>query len=189
MRKACISRIWHASAVQGLSDAFDALGLAVPGAAHRGPARPGRHRSVAVGGPAVARAEAARPAGHRSPRSSHPCMRSRRRRISVGSRSTSPSSLFARCHARMRSFKIRDDVIYPICTPELAAKLQSPRGPRLLPAPALGHGLGERLGMLAVRRRRDRHHPANNGPAFSLYSLAVQAALEGAGILMAHEAR
>lgn len=29
---------------------------------------------------------------------------------------------------------------------------------------------------------------AGEGPAFSLYSLAIQAALDGAGVLMAHEA-
>lgn len=84
------------------------------------------------------------------------------------------------------SFKVGDDVIFPICTPEIAATLRSPadlaRHP-LLWDTSWVDDWGRWLSAARVTGV-----PINEGPAFSLYSLAVQAALEGAGILMAHEA-
>lgn len=85
-----------------------------------------------------------------------------------------------------RSFKICDDVIFPICTPRIAATLRSPedlaRHPLLWDTSWVDDW--ERwlsaAGVTGIS--------VNKGPAFSLYSLALQAALEDGGILMAHEA-
>jgi LysR family transcriptional regulator, glycine cleavage system transcriptional activator len=85
-----------------------------------------------------------------------------------------------------QSSKVCDDVIFPVCTPEIAAVLRSPEDLAFHPllwdtgwAGDWGRWLSA-AGVTGI--------PVNKGPAFSLYSLAVRAALEGAGILMAHEA-
>ncbi len=86
----------------------------------------------------------------------------------------------------VRSFKICDDVIFPTCTPEIAATLRSPED--LASHPLLWDtGWVDDWGCW-LSAAGVSGIAVNQGPAFSLYSLAVQAALEGAGILMAHEA-
>ena len=85
-----------------------------------------------------------------------------------------------------RAIKLCDDLIFPVCTPDIAATLRSPAD--LAAHPLLWDtswvGDWERwlsdAGVTGV--------PPNEGPAFSLYSLAVQAAIDGAGVLIAHEA-
>lgn len=77
-------------------------------------------------------------------------------------------------------------MIFPICTPRIAAALRSPADLAhhlLLWDTSWAGDWGRWLSTAGVTGIT-----VNEGPAFSLYSLAVQAALEGAGILMAHEA-
>lgn len=84
------------------------------------------------------------------------------------------------------AFTICEDVIFPACTPAIAAGLQVPADLAAWPLlrdtawaddwPCWLAAAG--IGGIATR----------SGPAFSLYSLAVEAALEGTGLLMAHEA-
>jgi LysR family transcriptional regulator, glycine cleavage system transcriptional activator len=85
-----------------------------------------------------------------------------------------------------RSFKLCDDRIFPVCTPKIAATLNAPaelaRHP-LLRDTSWADDWDRWLGAAGATGV-----PSHDGPAFSLYSLAVQAALDGAGILMAHEA-
>ena len=85
-----------------------------------------------------------------------------------------------------RSFKVCDDEIFPICTPAIAATLRSPEDLALHPLLWDTSWAGDWGCWLSAAGVAGC--PVNTGPAFSLYSLAVQAALEGAGILMAHEA-
>lgn len=85
-----------------------------------------------------------------------------------------------------RLLKIRDDVIFPVCTPGIAATLRSPGD--LASHPLLWDTSWADDWRCWLSAAGVDGIPADEGPAFSLYSLAVQAALEGAGILMAHEA-
>lgn len=85
-----------------------------------------------------------------------------------------------------KSFKIADDVIFPVCTPEIAGALRSPRDLAAYPLLRDTSWAGDWGRWLSAAGATGV--PADEGPAFSLYSLAVQAAVEGAGILMAHEA-
>jgi LysR family glycine cleavage system transcriptional activator len=85
-----------------------------------------------------------------------------------------------------RMVPIGDDVIFPVCTPEVARSLASPAD--LAKAPLLRdtRWTGDWdcwLSAAAVQGVR-----TDGGPAFSLYSMAVQAALDGAGVLMGHAA-
>ena len=85
-----------------------------------------------------------------------------------------------------RPFKVCDDVIFPVCTPAMAATLHSPEDLAACPLLWDTSWAGDWGCWLAAAGVTGC--PVNTGPAFSLYSLAVQAALEGAGVLMAHEA-
>ena len=86
----------------------------------------------------------------------------------------------------VRAFTICEDVIFPVCTLAIAAELHVPADLAAWPLlrdtawaddwPCWLAAAG--IGGIATR----------SGPAFSLYSLAVEAALEGAGLLMGHEA-
>ena len=84
-----------------------------------------------------------------------------------------------------RSFKLCDDRIFPACAPKIAVTLNAPADLAAHPllrdtswADDWDHWLSA-AGVTGV--------PIHDGPAFSLYGLAVQAAVDGAGILMAHE--
>ena len=85
-----------------------------------------------------------------------------------------------------RSFKLCDDLIFPVCTPEIASTLRKPSD---LASQLLlwdTSWVSDWACWLSAAEVTDI--PINEGPAFSLYSLAVQAARDGAGVLMAHEA-
>lgn len=86
----------------------------------------------------------------------------------------------------VQSFKICDDLIFPVCTPGIAATLRSPEDLACHPLLWDTSWAGDWACWLSAAGIPGID--VKQGPAFSLYSLAVQAALEGAGILMAHEA-
>jgi LysR family glycine cleavage system transcriptional activator len=88
--------------------------------------------------------------------------------------------------AGCRMVTICDDVIFPVCTPELARTLTSPAdlaGTPLLRDTSWTSDWDCWLSAAAVPGV-----PAHRGQAFSLYSIALQAALDGTGVLMAHAA-
>ncbi len=79
-----------------------------------------------------------------------------------------------------------DDVIFPICTREIARTLASPSDLAARPLLQDTSWTGDWDCWLFAASSRD--FPTDVGPAFSLYSMAVQAALDGAGVLMGHAA-
>ena len=85
-----------------------------------------------------------------------------------------------------RSFKICDDLIFPVCTPEIGATLRSPAD--LAAHPLLWDTSWVDDWACWLAGAGVTGLSPNAGPAFSLYSLAVQAALDGAGVLIAHRA-
>jgi LysR family glycine cleavage system transcriptional activator len=84
-----------------------------------------------------------------------------------------------------QSFKLGEDRIFPACAPKLSAALRSPADLASHPLIWDTAWAGDWTRWLTAAGVADL--AVKNGPAFSLYSLAVQAALDGAGILMAHE--
>ncbi|MFD1987995.1 LysR family transcriptional regulator [Mesorhizobium newzealandense] len=84
-----------------------------------------------------------------------------------------------------RSFKLCDDVIFPVCTPALAEQLKTPTD------------LASQLLLWDTTWTGDwnlwfdsvgvKGPSIDAGSEFSLYSLALQAATDGAGVLMGHE--
>jgi LysR family glycine cleavage system transcriptional activator len=84
------------------------------------------------------------------------------------------------------SHKLANDVIFPVCSAEIARTLRSPND---LAEHSLLHDTSWTTDWrcwLSAAGGADLS--VENGLAFSLYGLAVQAAIDGAGILMAHEA-
>jgi LysR family glycine cleavage system transcriptional activator len=79
-----------------------------------------------------------------------------------------------------------DDVIFPVCTPDVARKLASPADLATTPLLRDTTWSGDWDGWLSAASVQGLR--TDQGPAFSLYSMAVQAALDGAGVLMAHDA-
>ena len=95
------------------------------------------------------------------------------------------SIFFDEAHGRTRAVELCQDVIYPVCAPDVAARLKTPAdlvGETFLHDASWhddwGHWLGAALGGMPMDSR---------GPVFSLYSLAVEEARNGAGILIGHE--
>ena len=78
------------------------------------------------------------------------------------------------------------DRMYPVCSPQISSRLKSPadlsRFPRL--SDATWSDDWNRWASAAGIANL----PASGGQVFSLYSLAVQAAIEGAGVLIGHDA-
>lgn len=78
------------------------------------------------------------------------------------------------------------DVLYPVCTPALAARLRGPAD--LADVPCLTDSAWARdwadWAALALPGRPF----VPRGPVFSLYALALREALSGAGVLLGHEA-
>lgn len=87
---------------------------------------------------------------------------------------------------RCRIVWICDDRIFPACTPELAKQLATPADLASLPLLRDTSWTEDWDRWLSAASLQGV--PTNEGPAFSLYSMAVQAALDGAGVLMAHAA-
>lgn len=81
---------------------------------------------------------------------------------------------------------IVDDLIFPVCTPDLAAQLTKPADLAALPCLRDSTWSGD-WGVWMSQAMPD-NKPRLRGPRFSLYALAVQEALNGAGVLMAHGA-
>jgi LysR family glycine cleavage system transcriptional activator len=85
-----------------------------------------------------------------------------------------------------RVVRVCEDVIFPACAPRLAGMLASPADLAATPLLRDTTWTGDWACWLSAASARGV--PVDAGPAFSLYSMAVQAALDGAGVLMAHEA-
>jgi LysR family glycine cleavage system transcriptional activator len=85
-----------------------------------------------------------------------------------------------------RAIRLRDDVIFPACTPALARTLAAPAD--LAAVPLLRDTTWTEDWPCWLSAASVRDVPREDGPAFSLYSMAVQAALDGTGVLMAHAA-
>lgn len=88
--------------------------------------------------------------------------------------------------AGSQATKLSDDVIFPVCTPAIAEILRSPAD--LTTLPLLWDTSWRTDWALWLAAAGAKHVSTDGGLAFSLYSLALQAALEGAGVLMGHEA-
>ncbi|MGV6811799.1 MAG: LysR family transcriptional regulator [Brevirhabdus sp.] len=81
---------------------------------------------------------------------------------------------------------IADDEIFPVCTPALATKIATPDDLACVPC-LVDSTWSQDWSVWAKSAGLARpFHP--RGPVFSLYALAVDEALGGAGVLMAHKA-
>jgi len=85
-----------------------------------------------------------------------------------------------------RMIPICEDVIFPVCTPDIARRLTTHADLARLPLLRDTSWSGDWACWLAAASLAGIATEA--GPAFSLYSMAVQAALDGAGVLMGHRA-
>ncbi len=84
---------------------------------------------------------------------------------------------------------IREDLIFPVCSPALLKGDGPLRRPADLAGQVLLHDASWRSDWpLWLDRAGARTVDGAAGPRFSLYSLAQEAAVEGAGVLMGHEA-
>lgn len=79
-----------------------------------------------------------------------------------------------------------DDVIFPVCAPALAATLREPRD--LVSATCLTDATWSDDWAAWMKKAAPGLAFAPRGPLFSLYALAVTEAINGAGVLMGHEA-
>jgi LysR family glycine cleavage system transcriptional activator len=79
-----------------------------------------------------------------------------------------------------------DDLIFPACAPWIAEGLASPADLAAVPLLRDTTWTGDWACWLEAASAEGLS--ADGGPAFSLYSMAVQAALDGTGVLMAHKA-
>jgi len=80
---------------------------------------------------------------------------------------------------------LAEDVIFPVCAPALAERLESPLD--LLNVPCLYDTSWEEDWEHWLCQAALPHHIAPRGPVYSLYALAVEEALNGAGVLIGHE--
>lgn len=85
-----------------------------------------------------------------------------------------------------RAFKLCDDVIFPVCAPALARQLKTPAdlSSQLLLWDTTWTGDWS----LWFEAAGLKGPSIESGSEFSLYSMALQAAVDGAGVLMGHEA-
>ena len=90
-------------------------------------------------------------------------------------------SLFYDCDAKGA---LARDVIFPVCSPAMAAKLKSPED--LLRVSCLSDSTWVDDWTIWSRAAGSDFTP--HGPVFSLYTLAVEETVNGAGVLMGHEA-
>jgi LysR family glycine cleavage system transcriptional activator len=79
-----------------------------------------------------------------------------------------------------------DDIIFPVCAPSLAVSLREPRD--LLSVTCLTDATWADDWTTWLRKAEPALRFAPRGPLFSLYALAVTEAINGAGVLMGHEA-
>lgn len=80
---------------------------------------------------------------------------------------------------------LKSDVIYPVCTPEIAKRLNSPVD--LLNETWLYDALWADDWSLWLNQAGLSQISPQNGPQFSLYSIAIEEAKNGAGVLIGHE--
>lgn len=172
-----------AEAMPGFAAAFDAMGAAVHGL--RGAAR---HRTLHIAAlPSVAQLWL-------SPRL--PAVRAAlpELRISVSAIEAPPNlardlfdlSLFIRPPTGARGERVlAQDMILPVCAPEIAARLRSPAD---LAAETLLHDAlwPEDWALWARVMMPDLRLPTD-GPRYSLYAIALEEARHGAGVLMGHQ--
>ena len=81
---------------------------------------------------------------------------------------------------------IAPDVIFPVCSPSLAAKLQRPED--LAGVTCLTDASWAQDWKIWADAAMPGQNFTPRGPVFSLYALAVEEAAGGAGVLMAHQA-
>lgn len=82
--------------------------------------------------------------------------------------------------------EVETDIIFPVCSPDLAERLSHPKD--LEDVPCLSDSTWDRdwAHWLAAEGLSGQVTP--RGPVYSLYALAVEEALNGAGVLMGHAA-
>ncbi|TIN51812.1 MAG: LysR family transcriptional regulator, partial [Mesorhizobium sp.] len=171
------------SALPSFSTAFDALGLAVQELRISAP-RP----QVSVAAlPSIAQLWLA----PRLPalRAAHPALRP-----SIHALEEPPDfrrepfdlAIFLTRSGAGRSFKLCDDVIFPVCAPALARQLKTPA--ELSSQLLLWDTTWTEDWSLWFEVAGVKGPSIETGSEFSLYSMAVQAAVDGAGVLMGHEA-
>ena len=81
--------------------------------------------------------------------------------------------------------EIGRDVIFPVCAPSLLPRLKSPLD--LMTVPCLHDSTWSDDWLIWLDEALPGERLDTRGPAFSLYSLAVEEARNGAGILIGHE--
>lgn len=79
---------------------------------------------------------------------------------------------------------LHEEELYPVCAPELAARLKDPAGLRDVPCLHDSNWFDDWDHWIAAALPGNRFKA--KGPSFSLYSLAVEEARRGAGILLGH---
>ncbi len=80
---------------------------------------------------------------------------------------------------------IKADAIYPVCAPEIAERITTPTD--LLHETWLYDALWENDWKLWLGQTGHKEIPPQSGSSFSLYSIAIEEAKNGAGILIGHE--
>jgi len=85
-----------------------------------------------------------------------------------------------------RSDWLADDAVFPVCAPSLASRLNSPQDLTTVPC-LIDTSWSEDWAEWARLVMPDVSF-APRGPVFSLYALAIEETINGAGILMGHEA-
>ncbi|WP_149140349.1 LysR family transcriptional regulator [Gemmobacter caeruleus] len=81
---------------------------------------------------------------------------------------------------------VAQDMLFPVCAPALAARLTRPEDLRALPCLIDSSWAGDWAVWAATALPGQAFQP--RGPVFSLYALAVEEAVNGAGVLMARGA-
>ncbi|MEZ5913314.1 MAG: LysR family transcriptional regulator [Paracoccaceae bacterium] len=85
-----------------------------------------------------------------------------------------------------RGTPLAPDVIFPVCAPALAERLSAPEDLRGIAC--LSDAVWREDWAIWAERAMPGHRFTPHGPVFSLYALAVEEAVNGAGVLMGHEA-
>ncbi len=80
---------------------------------------------------------------------------------------------------------LAQDAIFPVCTPDIAARLGEPQD--LLNETLLHDALWPGDWAAWAASAMPGHSAPDRGPRFSLYSIAVEEARHGAGVLMGHQ--
>ena len=79
---------------------------------------------------------------------------------------------------------IENDTLFPVCAPQLATQIETIGD--LLPHPCLRDATWTEDWQIWLDIADPDGHHTPTGPVFSLYALALQEAVNGAGVLMAH---